>query len=256
MRVGGRVGLQLGARIFVDGNNVMGSRPDRWWLDRHGAARRLLEQVAELARARQRPVDGGVRRPPAEAQRGVTPRRGRDRRVPGAPGPERRRQPHRPAAGAAASGLGCSALHVGPKPAGAGDSHGPEGGGRPRAAESAGGPTAASGQRNRGGDVDHTAQALGSAATPDDVPLILGFIRGIAEYERLTHQVEASEEGLRSTMFGGAPSAEALLGFVDDAPAGYAVYFHTYSTFLGRRGLYLETSTCRRSTAGRGWARC
>ena len=78
-------------------------------------------------------------------------------------------------------------------------------------------------------------------ATPDDVPLILGFIRGIAEYEHLTHQVEAIGGGpALDDVRRIADSAEALLGFVDDAPAGYAVYFHTYSTFLGRRGLYLE----------------
>ena len=77
-------------------------------------------------------------------------------------------------------------------------------------------------------------------ATPDDVPQIMAFIRGIAEFEHLTHQVEATEDGLRETLFGDSPAAEALLGFFDDAPAGYAVYFHTYSTFLGRRGLYLE----------------
>ena len=68
----------------------------------------------------------------------------------------------------------------------------------------------------------------------------MAFIRGIAEFEHLTHQLEATEEGLRATLFGDSPAVEALLGFVDDAPAGYAVYFHTYSTFLGRRGLYLE----------------
>ncbi|MCY4624815.1 MAG: GNAT family N-acetyltransferase [Chloroflexi bacterium] len=77
-------------------------------------------------------------------------------------------------------------------------------------------------------------------ATPGDVPLVLAFIRGLAEYERLTHLVEATEESVRATLFGDAPSAEALLGFVDDTPAGFAVYFHTYSTFLARPGLYLE----------------
>lgn len=77
-------------------------------------------------------------------------------------------------------------------------------------------------------------------ATAEDAPLLLAFIRGIAEYERLTHQVTATEEGLRASLFGHEPSAEALLAFADGEPAGFAVYFHSYSTFLGRRGMHLE----------------
>ena len=77
-------------------------------------------------------------------------------------------------------------------------------------------------------------------ATADDVPRLLAFIRGIGEYERLTHQVAATEKGLLASLFGDAPAAEALLAFADDEPAGFAVYFHTYSTFLARRGMHLE----------------
>ena len=77
-------------------------------------------------------------------------------------------------------------------------------------------------------------------ATADDVPRLLAFIRGIAEYERLTHQVTATEEGLRASLFGDQPAAEALLAYADGEPAGFAVYFHSYSTFLGRRGMHLE----------------
>ena len=77
-------------------------------------------------------------------------------------------------------------------------------------------------------------------ATADDAPRLLAFIRGIAEYERLTHQVRATEEGLLASLFGDDPAAEALLAFADDEPAGFAVYFHTYSTFLARRGMHLE----------------
>ena len=77
-------------------------------------------------------------------------------------------------------------------------------------------------------------------ATAEDVPRLLAFIRGIAEYEHLTHQVTATEEGLLASLFGEQPAAEALLAFADDEPAGFAVYFHTYSTFLARRGMHLE----------------
>ena len=77
-------------------------------------------------------------------------------------------------------------------------------------------------------------------ATADDVPILLAFIHGMAEYEQLADQVTATEETLRMSLFGDPPAAEALLAFEDDNPAGFAVYFHTYSTFLARRSMYLE----------------
>ena len=77
-------------------------------------------------------------------------------------------------------------------------------------------------------------------ATADDVPRLLALIHGMAEYEHLTHLVTATEKALRASLFGDPPAAEALLGFADDEPAGYAVYFHTYSTFLAGRSMYLE----------------
>ncbi|HEV2291502.1 MAG TPA: GNAT family N-acetyltransferase [Gemmatimonadales bacterium] len=77
-------------------------------------------------------------------------------------------------------------------------------------------------------------------ATPADVPLILTLIRGLAEYERLAHECVATEERLRSTLFGPHPQAEVVLAFLDDRPAAFALFFHNYSTFLSRRGLYLE----------------
>ena len=80
-------------------------------------------------------------------------------------------------------------------------------------------------------------------ATVDDVPLILDFIRGLAEYERMLDQVEASEERLCASLFpvdGRAPDAHCVLGSVDGVPAGFALYFFNYSTFLARPGLYLE----------------
>ena len=80
-------------------------------------------------------------------------------------------------------------------------------------------------------------------ATAGDVPLILDFIRGLAEYERMLDQVEASEERLRASLFpvdSRAPDAHCVLGSVDGVPAGFALYFFNYSTFLARPGLYLE----------------
>jgi len=80
-------------------------------------------------------------------------------------------------------------------------------------------------------------------ATPRDVPLILEFIRGLAEYERMLDLVEATEDRLRASLFpaaGEAPGAHCVIGAVDGVPAGFALYFFNYSTFLARPGLYLE----------------
>ncbi|HYS25032.1 MAG TPA: GNAT family N-acetyltransferase [Vicinamibacterales bacterium] len=73
-----------------------------------------------------------------------------------------------------------------------------------------------------------------------DVPLILELIGGLAEYERLADQVVATAAGVRDALFGAHPAAEVLIAYADDRPAGFAVFFHNFSTFLGRRGLYLE----------------
>lgn len=77
-------------------------------------------------------------------------------------------------------------------------------------------------------------------ATESDVPHILSFIRGLAEYEKLAHQMVATEDDLRRTLFGARPYAEVLIARVDGTPAGFALFFHSYSTFLGMPGLYLE----------------
>jgi GNAT superfamily N-acetyltransferase len=77
-------------------------------------------------------------------------------------------------------------------------------------------------------------------ATERDVPLILRLIRGLADYERLSHEVTATEQGLRETLFGAQPSAEVLLAYAGDEPAGFALFFHNFSTFVGKPGLYLE----------------
>ena len=78
------------------------------------------------------------------------------------------------------------------------------------------------------------------SATEDDVPQILELIRGLAEYERLSHAVEATEERLRRTLFGNQPAAETLLAYDDGECVGFALFFTNYSTFLAKPGLYLE----------------
>jgi len=92
-------------------------------------------------------------------------------------------------------------------------------------------------------------------ATVDDVPVILEFIRGLAEFERLSHEVVATEDALRQTLFSARPAAEVLLAEVDAAPVGFALFFHTYSTFLARPGLYLEDLFVRPAARGRGIGR-
>ncbi|HWP40301.1 MAG TPA: GNAT family N-acetyltransferase [Tepidisphaeraceae bacterium] len=72
------------------------------------------------------------------------------------------------------------------------------------------------------------------------MPAILSFIRALAEYEKLSHQCIATEQALRQTLFSEHRYAEVLLARVDDAPVGYALFFHSYSTFLARPGIWLE----------------
>ena len=92
-------------------------------------------------------------------------------------------------------------------------------------------------------------------ATDADVPTILGFIRALAAYEKLSHEVTATEASLRQTLFGETRYAEALVGRVDGTPAGYALFFHNYSTFRGRPGLYLEDLFVLPAFRGRGVGR-
>ncbi|MCX6134063.1 MAG: GNAT family N-acetyltransferase [Ignavibacteriales bacterium] len=89
-------------------------------------------------------------------------------------------------------------------------------------------------------------------ATRNDIPLILALIRELAEYERLSHEVEATEDLLTETLFGERPYAEVILAYYDDQPVGYALFFHSYSTFLGRPGLYLEDLFVRPALRGKG----
>jgi GNAT superfamily N-acetyltransferase len=77
-------------------------------------------------------------------------------------------------------------------------------------------------------------------ANADDVALVAQLVRELAEYERLAHAAVASEADLRRELFGERPAAEVLVAEVDGEPAGFALFFHSFSTFLGKRGLYLE----------------
>jgi GNAT superfamily N-acetyltransferase len=91
-------------------------------------------------------------------------------------------------------------------------------------------------------------------ATAVDLPLILQFIRDLAAYEQLLPEVEATEERLRATLFppAGRPAAECLLAFWHDRPAGFAISFHNYSTFLAQPGLYLEDLFVEPALRGHG----
>jgi GNAT superfamily N-acetyltransferase len=93
------------------------------------------------------------------------------------------------------------------------------------------------------------------AATPADVPTLLAMIRELASYERLADQVTATEDDLRAGLFGARPAAEAVLAEMGEEPAGFALFFHNFSTFLGRHGLYLEDLFVRPGWRRRGVGR-
>ncbi len=96
-------------------------------------------------------------------------------------------------------------------------------------------------------------------ATPADVGLVLAFIRQLAEYEKLAHEVVADEATLHAALFGPKANAEALIGELTTTagtePVAFAVFFHNFSTFLGRRGLYLEDLFVRPEHRGAGYGR-
>jgi GNAT superfamily N-acetyltransferase len=93
------------------------------------------------------------------------------------------------------------------------------------------------------------------AAARADIPVLLDLIRGLAEYEKLTHLVAADETLLERELFAPASHVEAVLGYAGGAAVGFAVYFHNFSTFLGRKGLYLEDLFVRPDRRGRGYGR-
>ncbi|WP_308911940.1 GNAT family N-acetyltransferase [Pseudokordiimonas caeni] len=90
---------------------------------------------------------------------------------------------------------------------------------------------------------------LGSKA---DVPVILSFIKELAEYERLSHLVVATEETLGAALFGDRPQAEVVIAALDGKDVGFALFFHNFSTFLGKQGLYLEDLYVRPEARGAG----
>ena len=92
-------------------------------------------------------------------------------------------------------------------------------------------------------------------ATADDVPTILRLIRALADYERLSHEVVATERDLHLALFETPGGPECLIAREDGQPVGFALYFHNFSTFLGRRGLYLEDLFVDPAQRGRGYGR-
>ncbi|MDD7795099.1 GNAT family N-acetyltransferase [Clostridium sp. 'White wine YQ'] len=92
------------------------------------------------------------------------------------------------------------------------------------------------------------------AAKEEDIPSILGFIKELAEYENLLDQVVATEEILKEWLFN-KKSAEVLIGELDGESVGYALFFHSFSTFLGRAGIYLEDLYIRPNQRGKGFGK-
>jgi len=93
------------------------------------------------------------------------------------------------------------------------------------------------------------------SARVEDVPLILELIRDLATYERAPDEVIATEEQLVAVLFGEKPVAEVLLAFEGKSPVGFAVFFHNFSTWLGRPGLYLEDLFVKPEKRGKGYGR-
>ena len=93
------------------------------------------------------------------------------------------------------------------------------------------------------------------SATREDVPIILQLIRDLATYERAPNAVTATESELLKVLFGNAPAAEVRLAFEGDTPIGFAVFFHNFSTWLGRPGLYLEDLFVKPEYRGKGYGR-
>jgi len=88
--------------------------------------------------------------------------------------------------------------------------------------------------------------------TESDIPALLGLIHELAEYEKLTHLMVATEDLYKEALFGEKPAAEALIALLDDKPVGYAIFFQNFSSFLGRAGLYLEDIYVTPDMRGRG----
>ena len=89
-------------------------------------------------------------------------------------------------------------------------------------------------------------------ADKQDVPLILNFIRELAEYEKLAHEVIATEEILQHNLFGPKVYAEVIIGYLHQEPVSFALFFHHFSTFLGQPGIYLEDLYVKPAVRGQG----
>lgn len=92
-------------------------------------------------------------------------------------------------------------------------------------------------------------------ATKTDLPVILSFIKKLADYERLSHEVVATEKLLRETLFGRRRTAEVAIGYYKRAPVGFVLFFHNYSTFIGRPGIYIEDLFVDEAHRRRGFGR-
>ncbi|MEA3462362.1 MAG: GNAT family N-acetyltransferase [Bacteroidota bacterium] len=90
-------------------------------------------------------------------------------------------------------------------------------------------------------------------AEKEDVPLILDFIHKLADYERLSHEVVATEADLELYLFGEKPVAEVLIGYEGEVPVGFALFFQNFSTFLGKPGIYLEDLFVLEKHRGKGY---
>jgi len=92
-------------------------------------------------------------------------------------------------------------------------------------------------------------------AKPGDTRHVLEMIQALADYEKLRHLCVATEAGLEQALFGERPAAEVVLGWEDAQPVAFALFFHNFSTFLGRKGLYLEDLFVRPDFRRRGYGR-
>lgn len=100
--------------------------------------------------------------------------------------------------------------------------------------------------------ISHNACVRIERAKPADVPLIVGFVTALAAYENMSQQVRVDEPRLREMMFGKKHGLEGILAYLDDRPAGCALFFHNFPTFSGRRGLYIEDLFVEPVARGRG----
>ena len=92
-------------------------------------------------------------------------------------------------------------------------------------------------------------------ATAGQVPLIMNFIKEMAEYEKLTHELVTDEDILRENLFGKNRSAEAVIGYYKEKPVGYAMFFYNFSSFTGKPGLYIEDIYVKTEHRGKGFGR-